>query len=1022
MKNRSRKLLAGLAVASATLLGSADAAQAQTSGIDLSGFLNLDWTQWLPDGSIETVELCALDAQTGEGRYTRSFSSINARRYVRLGTYSYISEVEDCTNAIDDNCDGTVNEGCEPSDAICGNGQVEPGEECDDGNRFNYDACTNTCATRSYCGNGIVEDGEQCDDGNLNNNDDCTRTCQSRVNSSCGNGIVEEGEECDDGNYSNNDSCTTTCLKREYCGDGIVNGNEECDDGNRLNGDGCSEFCVTTYICGNGVVEGEEECDLGDDNGKLDNGEGNPICDSDCTEFKIYCGNGQVEPGEACDDGNDNNDDECSNNCERNNVAVCGNGQREGDEECDDGNTDAYDGCSATCEIEDVCGDKVITGDEQCDDGNTVMGDGCDENCQIELPKCGDGQLNQDIEECDDGNNVDNDGCSATCTLEPYCGDGIVNGDEICDDGNDIETDSCSSDCTPIRYCGNGVIDTDRGETCDDNNNEPNDGCDPSCQIELCGNGVVDQGEECDDGNYIDDDTCSNLCVLNPVCGDGSVNSDSEQCDDGNTDAGDGCDENCQIEAYCGDGVKNGDEECDGDDGLAGLEGNNGCLNDCTLAPYCGDGEVNAPGEKCDGGSDCRADCTPVPFCGDGLINRTEESCDEGDQNGLPGSDCSDTCLRVARCGNGYLEVGNNEMCDNGEENGMPGNACSATCEFVPPTADLPYKAKGGADCEACMAEQCLGEIGRCALTDGCLEAGQCQAETACADTVLGPLACICGDNISVNDCIAGGDDVGLDSFQGACASEIIAGLELEGEERTRGNVFSRISNPSTPMGLANQVYTCLARFCPAECEEVLDQDPVCGNGIVEDGEACDDGNDVAGDGCEANCTDSPVVGPKCGDGVVEEGEVCDDGNTADGDSCSADCTRANPFAVTADACNACVKDSCAAQADVCLGEAECSEVVACEVGAKCLSSTLGPLSCLCGTDIGVTQCQGVVDGAFTGPCAATIQKSLGTETNTGDTFSLFANQGYGAGRAHQLTICAGRFCYDECKELVFDY
>ena len=39
---------------------------------------------------------------------------------------------------------------------------------------------------------------------------------------------------------------------------------------------------------------------------------------------------------------------------------------------------------------------------------------------------------------------------------------------------------------------------------------------------------------------------------------------------------------------------------------------------------------------------------------------------------------------------------------------------------------------------------------------------------------------------------------------------------------------------------------------------------PKCGNGVVETGEACDDGNLVDGDGCSAHC------GPDtCGDGVV---------------------------------------------------------------------------------------------------------------------------------------------------------
>ena len=63
---------------------------------------------------------------------------------------------------------------------------------------------------------------------------------------------------------------------------------------------------------------------------------------------------------------------------------------------------------------------------------------------------------------------------------------------------------------------------------------------------------------------------------------------------------------------------------------------------------------------------------------------------------------------------------------------------------------------------------------------------------------------------------------------------------------------------------------------------------PVCGNGVQEGKEECDDGNDVEGDGCEPGCVNTPV----CGNGMVEVGEVCDDGNTENGDECSADCSQ----------------------------------------------------------------------------------------------------------------------------------
>ena len=65
---------------------------------------------------------------------------------------------------------------------------------------------------------------------------------------------------------------------------------------------------------------------------------------------------------------------------------------------------------------------------------------------------------------------------------------------------------------------------------------------------------------------------------------------------------------------------------------------------------------------------------------------------------------------------------------------------------------------------------------------------------------------------------------------------------------------------------------------------------PKCGDGKVDPGEGCDDGNGVNGDGCEANCTKTPA--PKCGDGKVDPGEGCDDGNGVNGDGCETNCTK----------------------------------------------------------------------------------------------------------------------------------
>ncbi len=75
---------------------------------------------------------------------------------------------------------------------------------------------------------------------------------------------------------------------------------------------------------------------------------------------------------------------------------------------------------------------------------------------------------------------------------------------------------------------------------------------------------------------------------------------------------------------------------------------------------------------------------------------------------------------------------------------------------------------------------------------------------------------------------------------------------------------------------------------------------PVCGDGIVGIGEACDD-NMVDNDGCTQcevdpgftcdNTNNPSVCVLSCGDGILDTGEECDDGNLIDDDRCADACT-----------------------------------------------------------------------------------------------------------------------------------
>jgi cysteine-rich repeat protein len=99
---------------------------------------------------------------------------------------------------------------------------------------------------QTLCGNGFLDLGEECDDGNTDPTDACTDTCQI---AKCGDGIVEVGvEQCDDGNRVNDDACSNKCT-RTSCGDGIVQAGEECDDGNTIPNDGCTDCILDPVPC-----------------------------------------------------------------------------------------------------------------------------------------------------------------------------------------------------------------------------------------------------------------------------------------------------------------------------------------------------------------------------------------------------------------------------------------------------------------------------------------------------------------------------------------------------------------------------------------------------------------------------------------------------------------------------------------------------------------------------------------------------------------------------------------------------
>ncbi len=109
-----------------------------------------------------------------------------------------------------------------------------------------------SCQPTSYCGDGIVDEGEQCDDGNRNNNDACTNACRNNV---CGDATVYIGvEECDLGTAGIAPSGVTPQNGLRSCTADYGSSCLSCSTS-------CRQVASSGGFCGNGVREGSEQCD-----------------------------------------------------------------------------------------------------------------------------------------------------------------------------------------------------------------------------------------------------------------------------------------------------------------------------------------------------------------------------------------------------------------------------------------------------------------------------------------------------------------------------------------------------------------------------------------------------------------------------------------------------------------------------------------------------------------------------------------------------------------------------------------
>jgi fibro-slime domain-containing protein len=737
---------------------------------------------------------------------------------------------------------------------VCGDGVVETGETCDDGNTIPGDGCSGICqiepgylcptpdqpcVTSWVCGNGVVDPGETCDDGNTVSGDGCSSTCQVEpgwqcaVGTSpaggdagatdggppagglctqiqCGNGIVESGESCDDGNAVSGDGCSSTCQIEKgwlcptpgaacvasHCGDGVVAGAETCDDGNAVSGDGCSSTCM---------VEAGWQC---------------PTPDAKC--IAKQCGDGIVAGNEQCDDGNILPNDGCSATCTLEpgfacvtratplpqstcHATVCGDGVKEGFEECDDGNLVPYDGCSPECTIEPkcsggtctaVCGDGLKFPQEQCDDGNTTSGDGCSATCTIETGwTCNDltqapastlvipvlyrdmlysgttspGMGHPDFEAFITGVVTGLVNPQLGADSEPVWASNGPSGNQALTSAADFcwwyHQTGCGGPATTNPFDKLVYLDATSNPTAltltaqgtgssvyqfDNQKFYPLDGlgwnagatpqtgtdCDgttghnfsftselhyPFTYLASAPVATFDFTGDDDVYGFINGQLVIDLGGVHSAAN-ASVTLDAAEATLlGLTDGGMYSIDMFQAERHtcastykltlagfvhttsqcatvCGDGIVAGAEQCDNgvNNGSYG-----GCNADCTLAPYCGDDKVQTPPEQCDDGSneatyggskeECGPGCKWAPYCGDDVKNGPE-ACDQGASN-KPSSTaygpdvCTTTCAVAPFCGDGVSQKQFGEQCDNGTNDGSYGT-CNPNCTLAPYCGD----------------------------------------------------------------------------------------------------------------------------------------------------------------------------------------------------------------------------------------------------------------------------------------------------------------------------------------------
>lgn len=270
----------------------------------------------------------------------------------------------------------------------CGNGALEVGEECDDGNLISGDGCADSCEIEPCYGCSgepstcfTLPDASDCDDGLFcNGSDTCSAgTCTIHIGDPCPGGAecnnvcneatnsctVSAGTPCtDDGNGCTDDQCDGAgmCVHPDNfasCDDGLF-----CNGGDYCSGGSCQghfgDPCIFTSQCNNVCDEPSGQCTP--TTGGTPCGDDGNVCTTDQCDGAGACGHPAGPSGVPCpDDGLQCTSDQC------NGVGVCAHPPLSSSAPCA---SDDNECTSDHCDGAGACVHPAVLNGTSCDDSD----------------------------------------------------------------------------------------------------------------------------------------------------------------------------------------------------------------------------------------------------------------------------------------------------------------------------------------------------------------------------------------------------------------------------------------------------------------------------------------------------------------------------------------------------------------------------------------------------------------------------------------------------------------------------